>query len=333
MRDLSRDLTSLQGARPRISVIIVTYKSRELIDRCLEKIIDRTDFEILVWENASGDGISEYVKMKYPRVTLINSEQNLGFARANNEAFAYCHGQYYLLLNPDAFVSEARSIDHLATYLDENPTVGMVGPQLVNNDGSHQVGDAGWKIGFLSVVTHSLMLQRIFPSLPSIYLTSSRLLRRRVVSLDWVCGACTLVRPEVIDQVGGMDDKVFMYGEDLEWGSRIRGAGWNVSYLPSTRVLHLQGATQKATGSNFFSTKWLDDVAYRYALVGTRPRYNVMRAVIAAGFAIRAVVWGAVHITLPSKGEDGKSNMMWKYAQHAFNLPSFSEQRKKGLDK
>ena len=228
----------------RVSIVIVTYRSRGLIDRCLAPLADRDDIEIIIWENASGDGIGDHIRAHHadkPRLQFIESPVNLGFAGGNNRAFAACRGGYVLLLNPDAFLDSGATIDALADFLDAHPDVAMAGPRLVNADGSHQVGDAGNRLTWATICAHALLLQKLFSRIPALYLTARKLHARCVVDVDWVCCAAAMVRRAVIDQVGGLDERIFLYGEDLEWGTRMRDAGWRVCQLPRLQVTHTKG--------------------------------------------------------------------------------------------
>jgi GT2 family glycosyltransferase len=306
---------------PRISIVIVTYKSRDFIDRCLAPFRDRPDLEVVVWENASGDGVIDHVRAEFPFVTVIDSDENLGFSRGNNRAFVHCRGQYVLLLNPDAFVDHAGVVDSLADYLDAHPDVAACGPRLVHADGRHQVGDTGWRISLGSILVHSFMLQRVFPWARGLFLTHSSLLKRAEVPVDFICGACMMVRREVIAAVGGLDESVFMYGEDIEWGTRIRDAGWNITYLPQISVLHLQGATQKGGQQAFSSTKWLDDIAVRSAPQNGALGYGAIKAALFAGFCLRAVVLMGAGTVLRRPRLREQARIMARYAGHALSLP------------
>lgn len=307
----------------RLSVVIVTYKSLGLIDRCLKAFDMRPDIEIIIVENASGDGISEHVRQNYPSVKFIESSENLGFAGGNNKAFELCRGQYVLLLNPDAFVEHAELIDQMADILDKNPHVAALGPRLINVDGSHQVGDAGWRIGFITIFAHAFMLQRLFGSVQSLYLTNKRLLLKDSLNVDWVCGACMMVRHDVIKQIGGMDTRIFMYGEDIEWGCRIRDGGWEILYCPVFSVLHLQGATQKLESDNFYSPKWLDDAFNRYQMIGSKLGYEVLRYSVYIGYLARWFTWVTIGRLAGRQGWKNKGRNMLGYALHALALPPY----------
>jgi GT2 family glycosyltransferase len=312
---------------PRVSIVVVTYMSRAFIDQCLSPFDVRPDIEIVLLENASGDGVVDHVRKRFPCVKVIDNRENVGFARGNNRAFEHCTGRYILLLNPDAFVGDAAVVDRLADALDADAGIGAVGPRLINPDGSHQTGDAGWRIRLGTVVAHAMLLQRAFAGLPSLYLTNHQLLERERVELDWICGACMMVRSTVVSEVGGLDEEVFMYGEDIEWGTRIRDAGWRITYLPNITVLHLQGATQKGCAQTFVSTKWLDDAAKRYASIGTSMGYAALKVSVFAGYSIRSVLWISAGTVLGRPQWRGKGGIMWHYARHALRLPAYSKQR------
>jgi len=306
---------------PALSVVIVTYRSRDLIDRCLAPFAGRSsDTEIIVWDNASPDGTAEYISRSHPSVQLFESQENLGFAGGNNAAFARSHGRFVLLVNPDAFLENFGQVETMIRTLEENPDVAAVGPQLLNADGSHQTGDCGWRVGLASLLGSYLFLHRMIASAPAIYLTNRSLLKRPFVDVDWICGACMLVRKTVIDDVGGMDACIFMYGEDIEWGERMRARGYRLLYLPDLRVVHLQGATQRSDARPFYSTRHLDCIAA--SLSPRRPRVPILlvRMIIATGCAIAALAYLAKACIGRSGNDLARASNMWGYARYGATL-------------
>lgn len=304
------------------SVVIVTWNSKHLIGRCLSPFDPvRSSFDVLVYDNNSADGTCDYVRENFPWVRVFQNSQNIGFGRANNAAFSYCRGEYILLLNPDAFLDEQGTapISSLAAHLDSNSNVAAVGPQLVHEDGRHQVGDAGWATSLTSVAGHSLGLHRAFRSWPSIYISNATLLRQDYVSLDWICGACMMVRKSIIREVGGFSDKIFMYGEDVEWGERIKKRGCDVHYLPSIKVLHVQGGTQKVAGP-YFSTKWLDARATRFSEDRTSLEFAAFRFIFFTGFLAKAFSLSLIGIFYKSRRQ--RAWLMLKYAAYSIQMPS-----------
>lgn len=308
--------------RPRVSIVIVTYNSKSYIAECLDPLIGNPDLQIIVVDNASPDGTGAFLAERYPGLDLIASEKNLGFSGGNNLAFAKCTADYVLLLNPDAFIKDVKVIWRLQEALEADPKLAVVGPQLINVDGSHQVGDGGWKTGLLSVAGHAFWLHRLIPSIPSIYITHPSFFKKDAVDVDWICGACMMVPRSVVQQIGGLDESIFMYGEDVEWGERARAAGYKARYLPKFKVLHVQGASQRNQDQDFFSTKWMDSRAKRYAKRANKLQYCLFKLILSAGFAFRSAVLAAASVILHRPRLKRRSEIMMQYAAHAWQLPA-----------
>ena len=228
-----------------LTVIIVSWNVRELLRRCLESLVlPRGTLEVIVVDNASSDGSPETVRTDFPHVRLVRNDENHGFPAANNQGLDLSNGRTLLLLNPDTEVVG----DALATmvgYMDAHPEVGALGPQLRYPDGGLQSS------------------RRRFPSLSTALVESTviqewwkdnRILRRYYMSdtpddaiqpVDWVVGACLLVRREAYEQAGGLDEGFFMYSEEMDWCRRIRDAGWEIVYLPTATVIHHEGKSSE----------------------------------------------------------------------------------------
>jgi N-acetylglucosaminyl-diphospho-decaprenol L-rhamnosyltransferase len=312
------------STRPLVSVVIVTYNSRKLVDRCLEPLTrpNSEDIEVIVVDNCSSDDTVSHVVRKYPGVHVIRSKSNIGFAGGNNLGFRQCRAAFVLMLNPDAFVDGPEQIRHMVRRLQERPDIAALGPRLVHNDGSHQVGDAGWGVRLRTVTAHMFFLQRLLPSIPSLYLSSPALLERDEVAVDWVCGACTLVRKSIIDMVGGLDERIFMYGEDVEFGTRVRNYGYGILYLPRIVVIHLQGATQKGDANAYYSTKWIDSLADTFLTTSSYYRFPLFKAVMAAGFLLRSAIYFMDWLLRRNKTSKTRSYYMWKYTVHVLRFCS-----------
>lgn len=229
-----------------LSIIIVSWNVRELLRRCLASVEaslqGRPDLEgeVFVVDNASADASVQMVAAEFPQVHLVANAENRGFAAANNQAMAASRGRYLLLLNPDTEVVGG-ALGTMVDYLETNPEVGVVGPKLLNADGSLQSSRRRFPT-MATALVESTILQRYFPR--------AGLLRRyycldqdddEVQDVDWLVGACLMVRRRAMEQVGPMDDQFFLYSEELDWCRRIRGAGWRVAYLPKARVVHHYG--------------------------------------------------------------------------------------------
>jgi N-acetylglucosaminyl-diphospho-decaprenol L-rhamnosyltransferase len=305
-----------------ISIIVVTYKSQDLIDRCLTPIITANvpGVEIVVWDNASPDGTVEYIRAKYPTIKLITSANNLGFAKGNNAALAHCAGEVIVLLNPDAFIKDMSDIIAMANYVHKNPSIAAVGPQLLNADGSHQVGDAGWRFTLRNVIGHFLFIHRLNSGFPAIYLSNDVLLLRKEVDVDWICGACLITRRNVVDIVGGLDSDIFMYSEDVEWGERCRDRGYRLVYLPTYKVLHIQGGTQRSESDPFFSTSAMDALAHRISTRISSLEFILFQIVLVVGYVIRGGIYWLTGTIKRKPHLISKSSVMLCYARHARRL-------------
>jgi N-acetylglucosaminyl-diphospho-decaprenol L-rhamnosyltransferase len=237
-----------------LSIVIVSWNVKELLERCLSSLTTdgleksravvarrpRLEREIIVVDNASSDGSSDMVREQYAHVRLIASASNLGFARANNRGVAASTGRYILLLNPDTEVLGG-TLAGMVTYMDQHPDIGILGPKLLWPDGQVQPSRRRFPT-LTTAFLESTMLQEWFPH--------SRVLQRYYIQdksddgeqdVDWLVGACLLIRREVWEQVGPLDENLFMYSEELDWCHRAKTAGWRVVYVPWATVVHHEG--------------------------------------------------------------------------------------------
>lgn len=228
----------------RISVIIVSWNTRQLLERCLESVCasdaGSADVELLVVDNGSSDGSPEMVTSRFPSVRLVANGDNVGFVRANNLAIGMATGDYLLLLNPDTELIGG-AIQEMVRYADMHPEVGVVGPQLLNSDGSLQSSRRRFPTRATAFL-ESTVLQRWFPNHSA--LRAYYVLDRgddQTQEVDWVVGAGLLVRTAATRQVGSMDEGYFMYSEELDWCRRLKAAGWKVVYHPAARLIHHGG--------------------------------------------------------------------------------------------
>jgi GT2 family glycosyltransferase len=137
-----------------------------------------------------------------------------------------------------------------------------------------------------------------------------------------------MIRREVIEEIGGLDERIFMYGEDMEWGERMRGAGYRVVYLPQIKVTHLGSGSQGSEGHRIFEPRWMDNVAGRFAVSRSRPIYALVRILLVFGFSSRAFLL-ALGAALTGRAIlRRRAELMWKYAAHALGLPSFPASKK-----
>jgi GT2 family glycosyltransferase/lipopolysaccharide/colanic/teichoic acid biosynthesis glycosyltransferase len=238
-----------------LSIILVNYNVRGFLENALvslQKALEipltsgeRISSEIIVVDNASDDGSVELVRRKFPHVQLIANSDNVGFARANNIALKETRGRYILLINPDTVVQED-TLKIMIEFFDAHPDVGAAGCKILNPDGTLQ-----------------LACRRSFPS-PwvsltktsglSLLLPQTKLFGRynltykdpdATYEVDAISGSFMVVRRSVYEQVGGLDESFFMYGEDLDWCYRIQKAGWKIYYVHETQIIHYKGESAK----------------------------------------------------------------------------------------
>ncbi len=227
-----------------LSVILVNWNTRELLDRCLRSVLTSanglSDVELLVVDNGSHDGSAAMVATRYPMAHLIANSDNPGFARANNLAIRKARGDFLLILNPDTELL-GTAIPELLTFAEQHPDVAVVGPQLINPDGSVQSSRRRFPT-LATAFLESTVLQRWLPNHPA--LRRFYLLDRsddETQEVDWVVGAGFLVRAAAARQVGLMDESYFMYSEELDWCRRFASAGWKVAYHPAAQLIHYGG--------------------------------------------------------------------------------------------
>lgn len=240
-----------------ISILIVSYNTRDLIATCLDSIVNVSDSrkEIFVVDNASTDGSVELIRKFYPDVNLIANKENRGFAAANNQALKHSTGRYVFMLNPDAeFLSS--SFKPLISYMDSHPQIGLAGIKMINPDGSAQ--------------------ESFSSEYPGQKYAASELsdLKGR---LAWVLGASMLVRSDLIKKLGGFDESFFIYGEDQDLCLRIRQMGYEIGYIDSSVLVHLGAQSERQTASievwkkkiraeyNFYQKHYLPQTVRRIA--------------------------------------------------------------------
>jgi GT2 family glycosyltransferase len=235
---------------PRLSIVIVTYNSRHEIDACLDALArrpPRTGLEIALVDNASPDGTADVVRTRWPAVRVIDAGRNAGFAAACNMGIRATRGELVLLLNPDTIVS-AESVDRLVAALEEVPTAAAAGPRLVDAQGRAELS-FGRMIGPLAELRQKLLVAGHGRRLPLISGYVERL-TRRPRTVDWVSGACLLVRRADAEGVGLFDERYFMYGEDVDFCAALRARGRTVLFRPDAVVTHLRGrSAASATGA------------------------------------------------------------------------------------
>lgn len=218
-----------------LTVIIVSWNTSGLLLQCLDsfyKTGSRFSFEVIVVDNGSSDDSVPMIEEHFPQVILIKNEKNCGFARANNQGMVIGKGRYFLLLNSDTIIRPG-SIDALIQLADLYPRLGVVGPKLLNMDGSLQKSWASFPSFLSELIGQNFRIRRPVTDVSNTY------------EVDWIMGACMLVRSETIQDVGKMDEDYFFYSEETDWCFRIKKKNWKIWYLGNAEIYHLGGGSTK----------------------------------------------------------------------------------------
>ena len=234
--------------RSTLGIIIISFNVRKLLKECLESIYrqtQRTRFEIWVIDNHSRDESVAMLQESFPEVHLIENDENLGFTRANNQALRQCRCDFFLLLNPDTLLQDG-ALDKMVQFLDEHPEVGIAGCKVLNRDGTLQLA-CRRSIPTPKVAFYRLTgLSRLFPNnhtMAKYNMTYED--PDQAHEVDAVSGAFLMIRREVVEKIGLLDERFFMYGEELDWCLRTQRAGWSVMYCPQSQIIHYKGESTK----------------------------------------------------------------------------------------
>ena len=284
--------------RPDVSVVIVSYNTREITLGCLRALYDDLGdrpAEVFVVDNASGDGSAQAIAAGFPRVICIANPHNNGFGAANNQALRRARGRHLLLLNSDAFVHRG-AIGAMIDHLDAHPGVAAVGPRLLNGDGSLQLSCFRLPSPTQAWIENAGLsrLSRLHRRLDD-YRRWPHDTPREV---EFVSGACFMVPCGVYRGVGGFDEAFFMYSEESDWQNRMRQAGGTIGFIPSAVVTHLGGSSGAAQAArvnrHFFASLDYYQLKHhgRLGLVS-------LRAAMTLGCGVRAVGWAGMYLVSP----------------------------------
>jgi GT2 family glycosyltransferase len=231
-----------------LQIIIVNYNSTDSLLACLASIQETqspTTPHIWVWDNYSKDNPGR-IREQFPEVHLVQSQKNIGFGAAVNKGLAHSEATFHMLLNPDTVLSNG-FFYNVFDYMAAHPDVGLLGPKIIDADGSLQQSARSFPNGLTGLFGRTSLLTRIFPNNP---FSKKNLLagqndEKTAFDPDWVSGACMVVRREAILDAGPMDERFFMYWEDADWCRRIKEKGWRVVYYPGAEVSHFVGHSSR----------------------------------------------------------------------------------------
>lgn len=310
-----------------VSIIIVSYNTKKLILECIDSIREHTKgitCEIIVIDNNSSDGSAESLS-KLSDVTLINNKENKGFGAANNVAMKIAKGRYLLLLNPDTLLLE-NSIQKMIDWMDQHPKAGVSSCTLVNPPNNSLQSNGGnfpdlWHV-FLWVtflddipgVTNLFGSYHYTPSIPfmNVFYTNEHM-------QDWVDGAFFLIRKEAYEKVGGFDENIFMYTEEVEYSYRFKKVGWELWFVPITSIIHLVGSSNEnkdviqfagaSIGKENAILSEMKNLAYFYEKHYAKWQLGILSYMFKLGALLRIVLFGVIG------GQKEARKVYWK----AFN--------------
>lgn len=275
----------------KLSIIIISYNTKDLLKQTIASIPMHQDWEIIVIDNASQDGSSSMVKAEFPQTKLIINKENLGFSKANNQALLIAKGQYLLLLNSDTIVRE-KAIENLLKTMDKNKQLGILSCQLQNSDGTIQVQG-----GYLPTVCNIAFWMLFVDDLPVIgkklhpYHITDPQFFTKPQNLGWVAGTAMLIKKELIGKIGLLTEELFMYGEDVEYCLRARKAGYLIAIEPKAKIVHLG---QKSSGGKQ-APAWLGEfkgLKHIFLTHHSVAAYQLVRLFLKTGALLRMFVFG-----------------------------------------
>lgn len=237
-----------EGAAPDVSIIVTNYNTRDLLRACfasMEGRLGRPWLEVILVDNASADGSAEMTREEFPDVRVFVQERNEGFAHANNRGIRASRGRHVLILNSDTEIVDD-ALERMRDHMEAHPDIGALGARLLNTDGTVQLSCRSFP-SYRTVLFHRYSLMtRLFPRnrYSAEYLMTDTN-HDETMDVDWVSGACMMVRRETMDAVGLLDEGFFMYAEDVDWCYRMKQAGWRVCYLPQAEVRHHIGRSTR----------------------------------------------------------------------------------------
>jgi hypothetical protein len=283
-----------------VSVIIVNRNTKKELYDCLKSIFEQSSncsIEVIVVDNASQDDSQFMVKNEFPIITLIENSQNLGFARANNIGIKAASGRYVALVNSDVVVLKD-CIEKLISSMDENSDVGIAGPKILNADNSLQPS-CGRFPSLWNNFCQAVGLEIVFP-MSSFFgdWTMKYWAHDSLRRVDVLNGCFWMVRRKALEEVGLLDERFFMYGEDLDWCRRFHDAGWDVCFYPDAQAIHYGGASSATAPIRFYLEMQRADLQYWEKHHG-RLKQVCYGLIILLRHLIRVVLFAIIYLVHP----------------------------------
>lgn len=273
-----------------LTIIIVNWNTSELLHQCLESIfIDNPNYKVIVVDNGSTDNSVKMVTTVFPQVELIYSTVNLGFAKANNLAIQKSDSEYVCLLNSDTIVS-TNCFNSMLRFMLNHAEAVACAPALRLPTGKLQTGGAGFELSLFTAFNYFFFLSKFFPYIfKGFFIDQEPYVKQgQPTKVDWLAGACLMVRRSVINKAGALDESFFMYAEDAEWCDRLREYG-SIYYLPNLEIIHYHGASSNKNDK--VSTKWLEATFKFFYSKSSLLQARIFQAIVGCGFMIRLLAY------------------------------------------
>ena len=268
-----------------VSTAIVSYNTIDLLRNCLSSFPHEPGITVTVIDNGSSDGSIEMVRAEFPQVQLIVSTRNAGYGAAANLALRQTQADYLFLLNSDTTL-HAGIVRSLADYLDQHPEVAVVGPRLLNVDGSHQSSTYSWPTPLHLILQESGLIRAV-ANIPLMRNYFPRTWRHDVArSVAWLLGAALMLRIDAMRSVGGFDERYFMYYEEVDLCLRLSACGWERRFVPELTLVHVGGASTQHYASAM-ALEWRRGLGRLYADHFSRFQLVTMQLVMVAIIALR----------------------------------------------
>lgn len=226
-----------------VSIIIVSFNTKRLLQDCLQSVIDNTkdvSYEIIVVDNNSTDGSQDMLRELYPGVTLLCNEDNIGFSRANNQGYKRSSGEYLLFLNSDTLIV-GDAVEKMTTYLKQNPTVGILGPRIL--DIHHQPRRSYMRFLDAKKLFLGSKHLRLFVDVEEYRLHFPVDDYSTIRTVPWLSGACLMIKRKAFEEAGLFDEHYFFYLEDMDLCLQVNRIGYDVVYYPQAEIVHMFGGS------------------------------------------------------------------------------------------
>lgn len=289
----------------KLSISIVHHHGRDMLRNCLDSIFVNApnfEYEVVVVDNCSTDGAVMMLEGEYPQVKLIKNTARHGFGQNQNTGIQHCQGEYILVLNDDTVV-QGKALETMCYFLDGLEDAAVIGPKLLNADGSLQIScyrfPTPWRY-----VWDNFLLSTMFPH-STIFGDYRQWAYDDVRVVDSVMGAAMLVRRSAIERIGSFDERFFMYFEEIDWQMRMHRAGFRCWFLPHAQITHLGGGssqTDPESENKHFSEFQISSMKFTrkyYGLVGL----TVQAIAIVSGSLLSILIWSVIKLISPVKRE------------------------------